>query len=88
MCSQCIPNLSPNPLQVETHEALGERRVGEIWIHGPSVAQGYWGKEDLTRDMFGAQLTTPDNQQPASDAKKVKRRSLPQSQSPFADKRA
>jgi len=75
-------------LQVETHEALGERRVGEIWIHGPSVAQGYWGKEDLTRDMFGAQLTTPDNQQPASDAKKVKRRSLPQSQSPFADKRA
>lgn len=26
--------------------------VGEIWISGPSVAQGYWGDEETTREAF------------------------------------
>jgi acyl-CoA synthetase (AMP-forming)/AMP-acid ligase II len=26
--------------------------VGEIWISGPSVAQGYWGNEATTREAF------------------------------------
>ncbi|MGA9770376.1 MAG: amino acid adenylation domain-containing protein [Blastocatellia bacterium] len=32
-------------------------RVGEIWISGPSVAQGYWGKNDETRATFKAHLS-------------------------------
>lgn len=28
--------------------------VGEIWIHGPNVAAGYWGRGDAT--VFGAEL--------------------------------
>lgn len=51
---------------MDTLTALPERCVGEIWIHGPSVTMGYWGRKQLSDDMFGAQLT-----EPASD-KKVK----------------
>jgi len=28
--------------------------VGEIWVSGPSVAQGYWGREQETRETFQA----------------------------------
>jgi acyl-CoA synthetase (AMP-forming)/AMP-acid ligase II/acyl carrier protein len=31
-------------------------RVGEIWISGPSVASGYWGREAETAETFGARL--------------------------------
>lgn len=31
-------------------------QVGEIWISGKSVAQGYWNKPVLTRDTFQARL--------------------------------
>jgi acyl-CoA synthetase (AMP-forming)/AMP-acid ligase II len=30
--------------------------VGEIWLSGPSVAQGYWGRETETTALFGATL--------------------------------
>jgi acyl-CoA synthetase (AMP-forming)/AMP-acid ligase II len=35
---------------------------GEIWVHGPSVAGGYFGDEQASRETFGATLDgTPDN---------------------------
>ncbi|MFM7427055.1 MAG: AMP-binding protein, partial [Elainella sp.] len=35
--------------------------VGEIWVSGPSVAQGYWNRPDATAATFQAQLTdSPD----------------------------
>lgn len=30
--------------------------VGEVWVSGPSVAQGYWGDEAATAAAFGARL--------------------------------
>ncbi len=35
---------------------LAEGAVGEIWFSGPSVAEGYWSQEDLSRRTFHARL--------------------------------
>lgn len=31
-------------------------RAGEIWVHGPSVAMGYWGREEESQQTFRASL--------------------------------
>jgi acyl-CoA synthetase (AMP-forming)/AMP-acid ligase II len=38
--------------------AVAEGEVGEIWVHGPSVAAGYWNKPQATEQIFGAHLAT------------------------------
>ncbi|MGW4551945.1 fatty acyl-AMP ligase [Streptomyces violaceorubidus] len=38
----------------ETGEVLPPGRVGEIWLKGASVAQGYWQRPDATRATFAA----------------------------------
>jgi acyl-CoA synthetase (AMP-forming)/AMP-acid ligase II len=40
----------------ETRRECGPDEVGEIWIAGPSVGQGYWGKPDETAQTFAASL--------------------------------
>ena len=42
----------------ETRRPCAPLEIGEIWVSGPSVAQGYWGRPDLTRQTFSA--TTGD----------------------------
>jgi len=37
-----------------TREPLPDGRIGEVWIRGGSVAQGYWGKPGETRRTFRA----------------------------------
>ncbi|MBP2645994.1 MAG: Long-chain-fatty-acid--CoA ligase [Firmicutes bacterium] len=32
-------------------------KVGEIWVSGPSVAQGYWNKPEITENTFRAHLS-------------------------------
>ncbi len=34
--------------------------VGEIWVHGPSVAQGYWANPERTRNDFHATIVGED----------------------------
>jgi acyl-CoA synthetase (AMP-forming)/AMP-acid ligase II/acyl carrier protein len=46
----------------ETHEVVADGQVGELWVQGESVAQGYWRRPDLTAEIFGA--TTKDGQGP------------------------
>jgi acyl-CoA synthetase (AMP-forming)/AMP-acid ligase II/acyl carrier protein len=46
----------------ETREALPEDRVGEMWVSGGTVAQGYWNNPEATEETFGAR--TADGQGP------------------------
>jgi 8-amino-7-oxononanoate synthase len=43
----------------ESFRPLPEGRVGEIWVSGPSVAQGYWNRPDETLATFHARLALP-----------------------------
>jgi acyl-CoA synthetase (AMP-forming)/AMP-acid ligase II len=38
----------------ETRRVCPPRRVGEIWLSGPSVARGYWERPEETASTFGA----------------------------------
>jgi acyl-CoA synthetase (AMP-forming)/AMP-acid ligase II/acyl carrier protein len=39
-----------------THLRSSGGAIGEIWLHGKSVAVGYWGKEQATQETFKAQI--------------------------------
>ncbi|MEM7348636.1 MAG: AMP-binding protein, partial [Chloroflexota bacterium] len=41
----------------ETQTLTPSDRVGEIWVSGPSVAQGYWDRQEQTKETFEAYLT-------------------------------
>ncbi len=43
-------------VDVERLDDCGERHVGEIWVRGQSVANGYWNRPDETRESFEARL--------------------------------
>jgi acyl-CoA synthetase (AMP-forming)/AMP-acid ligase II len=45
----------------ETCTEVPDERVGEIWVRSPSKAGGYFGKEDATREDFGATLAGDEN---------------------------
>ena len=38
----------------EQGHRLPDGRIGEIWVSGPSIAQGYWGRPELTTATFQA----------------------------------
>ncbi|MGF7034182.1 amino acid adenylation domain-containing protein [Paenibacillus mucilaginosus] len=56
--SGCTLESDPQVVIVDplTGERCGEDRVGEVWITGRSVAQGYWNREEQTAETFGGQL--------------------------------
>ncbi len=40
----------------ETRRPLAQGHIGEIWVAGASVADGYWDRPDLSREVFAAAL--------------------------------
>jgi 8-amino-7-oxononanoate synthase len=40
----------------DTSQPCGDARVGEIWVSGPSVAEGYWRRGEESAHTFGARL--------------------------------
>ncbi len=40
----------------DTSRRCSGGQIGEIWVAGPNVAQGYWNREDSTAATFGAHV--------------------------------
>ncbi len=61
--SGTIPDtVSMSIVDPESFRVLSEGTIGEIWVRGKSVANGYWKKEDITRETFGAAIDGGNNQ--------------------------
>ena len=41
----------------DQHEPRPKGRIGEIWLAGPHIAQGYWNRPQETEASFGARLS-------------------------------
>lgn len=61
-CGQVIDDHRVIIVDSETGELTPEGRVGEVWVAGPSVAEGYWRADDKHRGLFDAQA--PDGSGP------------------------
>jgi phthiocerol/phenolphthiocerol synthesis type-I polyketide synthase C len=55
-CGSSIGDQDIAIVDPQTAERLADGRVGEIWVRGPSVAQGYWRRPTETEETFGACL--------------------------------
>ncbi|WP_447050613.1 amino acid adenylation domain-containing protein [Streptomyces rosealbus] len=47
-------------VDTETLLPAADDAVGEVWVTGGSVAQGYWRRPELTEQTFAAELAEPD----------------------------
>src|SRR6185295_15255813 len=56
-----LPGMDVVIADPETLTRCAPGEVGEIWIAGPSVAQGYWNRPVETRQTFQAFLADPEN---------------------------
>lgn len=57
-CGQPLPDGKIVIVHPETLSACQPGEVGEIWVSGPSIAQGYWGKNQETEETFKAYLAS------------------------------
>ncbi len=49
-------------VDTETLSELGESKVGEVWVCGPSVAKGYWQRDAESTETFQAATQQAPNQ--------------------------
>ncbi len=55
-CGQNLPDQRTVIADPETMCTCAPDCIGEIWVQGPSVAQGYWQNEEATEAAFKARL--------------------------------
>jgi amino acid adenylation domain-containing protein len=55
-CGQSVVGQRIAIVDPQTGRRCDEGQVGEIWIAGPSVAQGYWRQAAATQQTFGARI--------------------------------
>ena len=55
-CGQTLPDQTIVIANPETRTTCAADEIGEIWVSGPSMAQGYWKRPDVTEAMFHAHL--------------------------------
>jgi acyl-CoA synthetase (AMP-forming)/AMP-acid ligase II len=55
-CGPIVEDHHALVIDPDSGRALGDGQVGELWLRGPSVAQGYFGDSDATAAGFGARV--------------------------------
>jgi len=55
-CGQSLPDQEIVIVDPETMTRCAPDRIGEVWVTGPSVAQGYWRQPQATQATFRACL--------------------------------
>jgi acyl-CoA synthetase (AMP-forming)/AMP-acid ligase II len=59
-CGQSSPQQQVIIVNPESLTLCTPEQVGEIWVAGPSVAQGYWNRDEETQTAFRAYLADTD----------------------------
>jgi acyl-CoA synthetase (AMP-forming)/AMP-acid ligase II/acyl carrier protein len=59
-CGAVLPGQRIAIVDPEALTPCPSDQVGEVWIHGPSVAAGYWARPKETEEVFRARLAGPD----------------------------
>lgn len=55
-CGEVAPELNVRIVDPETQIELPMGQIGEVWVQGANVAQGYWQQPELSRSLFDAQI--------------------------------
>ena len=55
-CGRAMPDTNIVIVHPESMNACAPDEVGEIWVSGPSVTQGYWNRPEETERIFNAYL--------------------------------
>ncbi|MGB3514062.1 MAG: fatty acyl-AMP ligase [Microcoleaceae cyanobacterium] len=63
-CGQTLPDQQIKIVHPEKLTLCAEGEVGEIWVSGPSIAQGYWHKLEETKQTFEAYIVDTPTQEP------------------------
>ncbi len=59
-CGICTSNERVLIVDSETLSVLPENEIGEIWVDSPSTGQGYWGKPEVSDEVFRAHTREGD----------------------------
>jgi thioester reductase-like protein len=51
-CGRPVDGVGLRIVDSKTRTALPEMEIGEVWLSGKSVCQGYWSRPELTRKVF------------------------------------
>ncbi|MEM8808433.1 MAG: fatty acyl-AMP ligase [Cyanobacteria bacterium P01_G01_bin.38] len=60
-CGQSLPDQIVAIVNPDTLLPCSPAQVGEVWVAGPSIAQGYWHKPQETQAAFGHRLPDTGN---------------------------
>ncbi|MEV7116672.1 fatty acyl-AMP ligase [Streptomyces anulatus] len=55
-----VPDFDARIVDGQDGKVLPDGTIGEIWLRGPSVAAGYWGRPDTTEEIFHARTADGD----------------------------
>jgi acyl-CoA synthetase (AMP-forming)/AMP-acid ligase II len=55
-CGPPIEGVTVRIVDAESKKLCPPDLVGEIWVRGPNVAQGYWNKPEQSGDVFGGMI--------------------------------